>query len=163
LEEGRPLEKELEGCLPSLQCLEAAARERERKEGRKKRKEVACPVCFCWSERIWFSNGDVCYVEAKEWFHDPGTILKEKTVQEQKEFGAGKRKVGRTGEILRDNLELEALQLDLQYLILGILCKGHRCHSSSIKVLQLKERCYLGFSMQWSMANRPTVHQSSGT
>jgi len=89
-----------------LQCLEAAARERERKDGRKGRKSLVLFVCLLFvfvGVRIWFSNGDVCYFEAEEWFHEPGTILKEKTVQEQKEFGAGKRKVGRTWEIRRDS------------------------------------------------------------
>jgi hypothetical protein len=80
-----------------LQCLEAAARERERKEGRKnarkRRKSLVLFVCLLFvfvGVRIWFSNGDVCYVEAEEWFHEPGTVLEETTVQEQKEFGAGK-------------------------------------------------------------------------
>jgi hypothetical protein len=36
-------------------------------------------------------------------FMNQERFLKEKTVQEQKEFGAGKRKIGRTGEILRDS------------------------------------------------------------
>jgi hypothetical protein len=50
--------------------------------------------------RIWFLNGDACYVEAEEWFHEPGTILKEKTVQEeQKEFGAGKERSGGRGRL----------------------------------------------------------------
>ncbi len=83
--------------MPSLQCLEAAARERERKDGRKGRKSLVLFVCLSFvfvGVRIWFSNGDVCYFEAEEWFHEPGTILKEKTVQEQKEFGSVKINVG---------------------------------------------------------------------
>jgi hypothetical protein len=53
LEEGRPLEKELEGCLPSLQCLEAAARERERKEGRKGRKSLVLFVCLLFVDQLF--------------------------------------------------------------------------------------------------------------
>ncbi len=50
--------------------------------------------------RIWFSNGDACYVEAEVWFHEPGTMLKGKTVQEeeQKDYGAGKERSGGRGK-----------------------------------------------------------------
>ncbi len=87
--------------MPSLQCLEAAARERERKDGRKGRKSLVLFVClfvclllffFCRSERIWFSNGDVCYVEAEEWFHEPGKIFEGKNSTRAEGIWSGKKK-----------------------------------------------------------------------
>jgi len=98
LEEGRPLEKDLESCFAVF------ATGVKQPRGSEKGREVACPVCLCVLSfvfvgvRIWFSNGDAWYVETEEWFHEPGTILKEKTVQEeQREFGAGKERSGGRG------------------------------------------------------------------
>ncbi len=69
----------------------------------KGRKSLILIVCFFVfvGVRIWFSNGDACYVGAEEWFHEAGTILKEKNSTRRAEgFWSGKRKVGRTVEIL---------------------------------------------------------------
>ncbi len=69
-----------------------------RKEGSRLSCLFDCCLFVFVGLRIWFSNGDACYVEAEEWFHELGTILKEETVQEeQKDFRAGNERSGGRG------------------------------------------------------------------